>query len=56
MPIVFDEIEATVLPDPAPKTPPAGAISTSASAQGDAFDLQSALARMIERADRLRAD
>ena len=56
MPIVFDEIEATVLPDAAPETPPASAISTSPSAQGDAFDLQCTLARMIERADRLRAD
>ena len=56
MSIVFDEIEATVLPDAAPKTTDADASGTEHGAHADAYDLQGALVRIAERADRLRAD
>jgi len=57
MSIVFDEIEATVLPDAAPKTTDPDASGTGPGAQQtDACDLQSTLVRITERADRLRAD
>ena len=56
MAIVFDEIEATVLPEAAPK--PAGAEAGQQGAQPatDASTLQGELVRMRERAQRLRAD
>ena len=56
MPIVFDEIEATVLPEAPPR--PAGIDAGAQAAQGavDANTLQSELARMLGRAERLRAD
>lgn len=56
MSIVIDEIEATVLPDAAPKPTGADASGTEPGAHADAYDLQSTLVRIAERADRLRAD
>jgi hypothetical protein len=56
MAIVFDEIEATVLPEAAPKQAGAEPGQSSGPAPGDAYALQSELVRMRERAERLRAD
>jgi hypothetical protein len=56
MPIVFDEIEATVLPEAAPKPASADSGQHSEQTPADAYSLQSELVRMRERAERLRAD
>ena len=56
MAIVFDEIEATVLPEAAPKPVGADADQQGGQPATDAHTLQSELVRMRERAQRLRAD
>ena len=56
MAIVIDELEATVLPDTATNSTDAESGATQSSTQSDPQTMQSTLVRMMERADRLRAD
>jgi len=56
MPIVFDEIEATVLPEAPPKPAATEAGAQGAQTTADAYTLQSELVRVRERAERLRAN
>ena len=56
MAIVIDELEATVLPDTATSSTDAESGATQSGVESDPHTLQSTLVRMMERADRLRAD
>ena len=56
MPVIIDEVDASIAAPPAGESPQAGAAPATAAARSDADELRAQLALLDERGQRLRAD